>query len=84
MKNTGKSLVLNEVASEVMKILLESQAKHRRMTLPSKLKYFLGMNGWKADFDLNFYDIAKKSFIMAEEMLKREETIQKINSCTER
>jgi len=83
MKNTDKKLALSDVALEVMKIFVESQAKHRRMTLLNKIKYFLGMNGWKADFDLNFYDIAKKSFMMAEEMLKREETIQKINSCTE-
>ena len=30
------------------------------------------MKNWKADFDYNFEDVAKKSFMMADEMLKAE------------
>ena len=46
------------------------------MTPLSRLKYWLGGKGWcsdwKADFDYNLQDIAKKSFILADEMLKAE------------
>ncbi len=59
-----------ELAMEIMKVMLANQGRYRRMTLLSKLKFALGMNGWKANFDYNFNDTAKKSFMMADEMLK--------------
>jgi len=65
-----------ELATEAMKVFLANQGQYRKMTPLSRFKYWLGgkgwCNDWKADFDYNFSDIAKKSFMLADEMLKAE------------
>jgi hypothetical protein len=65
-----------ELATEAMKLFLANQGRYRKMTPLSRLKYWLGGKGWcsdwKADFEYNLQDIAKKSFILADEMLKAE------------
>lgn len=62
-----------QLAIEAMKILLSNQGKVRRMTILSRFLFFIGLrNGWHAFYDYNFQDTAKKSYIIADEMIKAE------------
>lgn len=65
-----------QLAIEAMKILLSNQGRIRRMSPISRIKFWLGGNGWQKDwrafYDYNFEDTAKKSYMMADEMLKAE------------
>ena len=69
---SGSALRRQELATEIMKIFLSNQGKYRRMTIMSKINYFLGNKDYKVDFDYNFDDIAKKSYEMADAMLNAE------------
>lgn len=65
----NKEFNRQELAFEIIKILLANQGKYRRMTLINKLKYYLGMKDFKAEFDYNFDDIVKNAFIVADLIL---------------
>lgn len=61
-------------AAEVMKTFLANQGQYRKMTPLSRLKWWLGGNGWcndwKAEYDYNMEQIAKQSFLCADMMMK--------------
>lgn len=60
-------------ATEILKAFLAAQSKIR-MTLLSRLKWWIGGKGWasdwKADYDYNFKNTAEKAFECADIMLK--------------
>lgn len=58
-----------ELAIEVMKIFLLSTARHRRMTLINRIKFYLGRKDYKAAFDYDMNDVLVKSFFMADAIL---------------
>lgn len=58
------------VALELAKTFLAAQLAHRRMTLIGRLKWYLGFEGVKQNFDTNFKDIANKSYEMADTLIE--------------
>lgn len=58
----------DKIALEAMKIFLSHQGT-RTVTLLSKVKLWLGIQGWKQTFDYNFTSIAKSSYDMADALL---------------
>jgi hypothetical protein len=62
-------------AAEAMKVFLSNQARHRRMTPLSRLKWWLGGKGrcsdWKADYDINISNLVDYSYQVADEMMRK-------------
>lgn len=58
------------LATEIMKVHVATQIKRRRMNLISRIKWWLNIDGWRIDYDLNAKDIAKKSYEFADIALK--------------
>lgn len=66
----SNSVVNRDVfAIEAMKVFMTHQGT-KRITPFNRIKIWLGINGWKQEFHYNFNDIAKKSYEMADEMVK--------------
>ena len=60
------------VALEVMKIFIGHQGE-KRVSIVSRISFWLGLEKWKHNFDYNFQNIAEKSYEMADYMLKERE-----------
>ena len=60
------------VALEAMKIFMDHQGE-KRVSIISRISFWLGLEKWKHNFDYNFQNIAEKSYEMADYMLKARE-----------
>lgn len=58
------------LAKDIIKIHVNHQVKRRRMSLLSRIKWWLNIDGWQADYDLNAKDIIKKSYEFADIAIK--------------
>ena len=58
------------LATEIMKIHVANQIKMRRMSVWSRIKWWLNIDGWKIDYDLNAKDITQKSYEFADMVIK--------------
>lgn len=57
------------IAIESMKIILEKQGE-RRLSIIDRIKFWLGINGWRVNFDYNLNQTAERAYEMAELMIK--------------
>lgn len=57
-------------AIEILKTFLADQGRNPQMTLWHRIKCWFGKGGWRKNYQYNFEDCAKKSFEMADYMLK--------------
>jgi len=61
-----------KVALELAKSFTSNQGKIR-MSLMSKVKFYLNIDGWRQDLDYNYQNISDESFKMADIFLKSSE-----------
>lgn len=67
---SGSATLKDTIAIEIMKSFIETQGRRRRITFLNRIKYWLGRNDWKADYDYNMPQIAQKSYECAEMMME--------------
>jgi len=70
--SSGGMSLRDYFAAKAMQSFIQNQGI-RRMTVVNKIKFFFGLNTWRAEFDYNMNNISKVSFDMADEMLKKRE-----------
>ncbi len=59
------------IAGETAKVFIDAQMRYRRMSLLSRILYYLNLKGWKADHDIDSRNIATISYEVADDLIRR-------------
>jgi len=72
LSSRGTAFDRDLVALEAMKIFMDHQGE-KRVSIISRISFWLGLEKWEQKFDYNFKDISEKSYELADFMLKSRE-----------